>query len=105
MTAAELIADLDAALADAGQTVGLKNFGGTAINVAASVRPVRADQIVGRVTAEYSNVVVSPTGIASLLPLKKGDKCVINEREREIEHYGPISVQDTIVRIELLVAG
>lgn len=105
-TAAGMIARLDAALARRGQRVTLTNFSASSVsNVPASVRPVRASEMIGNVTQTHSKVVVSPTLIGSLLPLKKGDKCTIDGKARQIEFYAPITVGSSIVRIELTVAG
>jgi hypothetical protein len=50
-------------------------------------------------------VVLSPTGIAALLPLKKGDKVVVQGRERNIEFPKPVLLGNELVRLNLLVGG
>ncbi|CAH2399224.1 hypothetical protein [Mesorhizobium ventifaucium] len=113
-TPADLIADLDAALADAGTAVTIRRYTAptgtprpkTDIdNVPAAVRAVRAEELVEGIDQTASTIVVSPTALAALLPLKKGDKAVVDGRERNIELPKPISVQGVLVRIELLVSG
>jgi hypothetical protein len=117
MTPAELIADLDAALADAGQTVTLRRVttgpGGIQIpfdveDVPASVRPLKAAELVGTIDQTWSRVVISPTVISERafpLPIRKGDKIIANGQERTIEFPGPIYVQDTLVRHSMMVNG
>lgn len=112
-TPAGMISRLDASLARHGETVTVRRYTSasgtprpkTDIDVKASVRAVRADQLVGGIDQTASNVVLSPTGLAALLPLKKGDKIVIQGRERNIDLPKPIVMQDMTVRIDLLVAG
>lgn len=114
MTPASIISDLDASLVRAGETVTVRRYtapGGTPRpkieeeGIPASVRAVRPEEMVGDIKATFSKVVLSPTGLASLLPLKKDDKIVIQGRERNIEHPGPIFVQGVLVRMNLTVAG
>lgn len=99
-----MIDRLDAAISRRGQTVVLTK-GESTKSVMASVRPVKADEIIGTVTQTHSKVILSPTGLSSILPLTKGDKCKIAGRQREIAFYAPFYVNDTLVRIELTVAG
>jgi hypothetical protein len=74
MTPAELIADLDAALADAGQTVTLRRLtlgpGGVQIpfdveDVPASIRPLKPEELVNGIDQTWSKVVISPTVIST----------------------------------------
>jgi hypothetical protein len=117
VTPQELIADLDAALSDAGQTVTLRRLalgpGGLQIpfdieDVPASIRPLRPEELIGTLDQTASRVIISPTVIAARqfpLPVKKGDKIVTNGKVRNIEFPGPIYVQDVLVRLNLTVAG
>jgi hypothetical protein len=114
MTPAELIADLDQALIRRGTTITIRRYGAptgtprpkTDIDaVPAAVRPLRAADLVGAIDQTWSRVVLSPTGLAALLPLKKGDKIVTEGRERNIEFPSSIEVQNIVVRIILLVSG
>ncbi|TIU02331.1 MAG: hypothetical protein E5W43_00885 [Mesorhizobium sp.] len=117
MTPQELIADLDAALIDAGQTVTLRRLtlgpGGIQIpfdveNVPAAVRPLKPEELIGNLDQTASRIVISPTVIAARqfpFPVKKGDKIVANGKVRNIEFPGPIYVQDVLVRLNLTVAG
>lgn len=108
-----LIRGLDAALLDAGETVTVRRWlapSGTPrpktdITAKASVRAVKPEELVGSLTMTGSKVVLSPTGLAALLPLKIGDKIVIQGRERDVVLPKPIFVQDVVVRIDLMVAG
>lgn len=118
ITPAELIADLDAALEEGGNTVTLRRLtlgpGGTQIpfdaeGLPASVRPLKPEELVGGIDQTWSKVVLSPTGINAAqwpLPIRKGDKIVeTSGKIRNIEFPGHISVQDVLVRIELMVGG
>lgn len=112
-TPAEIIARLDASLARRGEEVVVRRYTATTgtprpkidIAVRASVRPVNPEELVGGIDQTFSKVVLSPTGISELLPLRKGDKVVIQGRERNIEFPKPIFDGDTLVRIKLTVAG
>lgn len=113
MTPARAIAMLDSQLAQHGQTVVVRRYtapGGnprpkTDITVKGHVRAVRSDELVGDISATHSAVVVSPTGLAALLPLLKGDKVVVQGRERNVDLPKPVLMKDELVRINLLVAG
>lgn len=111
---AQLIAELDAGLAEAGGRVTVRRYtapGGTPRpktdidGVPATVRPVRPDELVGDIDQAWSTVVLSPTAIAALLPLKKNDKIVLQGKELNIEFPKPIYVQNTLVRIDAVVSG
>lgn len=113
-TPTELIEDLDAALLDAGTAITIRRYTAptgtprpkTDISaIPAAVRAAKAEELVEGVDQTASTVVVSPTGLAAILPLLKGDKAVIDGRERNIELPKPISVQGVLVRIDLLVLG
>ena len=112
-TAVELIADLDANLAEAGETVTVRRYTAPTGSprpeihetAKATVRPLRAEELVGNIDQTWSMIITSPTSIASLLPIKKGDKVVVQGRERNVEFPRPIYVQDVLVRLELLVGG
>lgn len=112
-TPAGMIARLDAALGRRGETVIVRRYTApsgtprpkTDITVTASVRAIKAEELIGELDMAASVVVLSPTGLASLLPLRKGDKIDVQGRERNIELPRPILVQNTLVRINLMVAG
>jgi len=108
------IADLDAAFARGrGENIVIRRYTATTGNprpkidipVRATVRPVKPEELIGGIDQTFSKVVLSPTGLSSLLPLKKGDKAVIQGRERSIEFPQPIFDGNVLVRINLLVAG
>jgi len=107
-TPAGMIARLEDALDRRGQSVTLSKIGdspATSGMIKAHVRAVKEDEIVGPVQQTWSKVILSPTGLGVFLPLRKGDKCTIDGRPRQIEFYQPIKSADTLVRIELMVAG
>jgi len=114
MTPSEIIADLDAALRDAGETITVRRYTVPADTprtttdidgVPAAVRALKAEELVGPINQTWSRVVLSPTLLAPLLPLVKGDKVVVQGRERNVEFMQPFAVQSVLVRIELLVSG
>jgi hypothetical protein len=107
-TPAGAISRLDASIARRGQTVTIiKASGSPSVTVKAHVRPIRAEQIAGdsAITQAFCNVILSPTGLDAVLPLRKGDKCTIDGRQRQIEFPKPLTEADVLVRIELLVGG
>jgi len=106
-TPAGMIARLNVSIERRGQTVSITTLGGTPVTVSAKahVRPVKAEKMVGPIQQTWSKVILSPTGLSSVLPLLKGYTVTIDGRERQIERYDPIKSGNTLVRIELMVAG
>jgi hypothetical protein len=112
-TPAAMIARLDDALTRRGEDVTVRRYTAatgnprpkTDIATRASVRAVRPEQLVGNIDQTASNAALSPTGLSALLPLRKGDKVVVDGRERNIEFVKPIRVGGTLVRIDLVVTG
>lgn len=112
-TPSGMIARLDAALARRGETVTVRRYTAptgtprpkTDIASRASVRAVKPEELAGEINQTASKVVLSPTGLGALLPLKKGDKIVIQGKERNIELPKPIFVADVLVRIDVMVTG
>ncbi|MBA1141750.1 hypothetical protein [Mesorhizobium neociceri] len=115
-TPAELIADLDAALLDAGEDAVLRRLtlGPGAIqipfdcDVRASIRPLKPEELVGNIDQTWSRVVLSPTDINRAqfqLPIRKNDKIVQDGKVRNVEFPKHIRVQNTLVRVELVVGG
>ncbi len=110
----DLIARLDERLAEAGDTVIVRRYTAPSGNprpkidvpdVPATVRSVRAEDLVGNIDQTWSKIVLSPTMIATLLPLKKNDKVMVRGQERNVEIVKPISIQNVIVRVDLMVSG
>jgi hypothetical protein len=125
MTPAELIADLDAALADTGEDCILRRKEGSPlvekdVTLRASVRGVRSNEIVGTVTQAYSKAVISMSQILAAgwpaghtimsgsvdprLP-RPNDFLVVKGKVRQIMFVNPIAVGGTVVRVEMTVAG
>lgn len=111
-----LIADLDAALLDAGEDAVLRRLtlgpNSTQIpfdaDVRASIRPLKPEELVGNIDQTWSRVILSPTDINRAqfrLPIRKGDKIVQDGKVRNVEFPKHIRVQNVIVRIELMVGG
>jgi hypothetical protein len=113
---ADLIADLDEALLDAGEEVVLRRLtlGPNAMqipfdcDVRASIRPLDAKELVGNIDQTWSRVILSPTDINRAqfrLPVRKNDKIVQDGKVRNVEFPKHIRMQNVVVRIELLVGG
>lgn len=112
MTPAAAIAMVDRWLARTGETVALRRYGADPgvpeveiAGIRAFVRSVRADELIAGVDQTGFSIVLSPTGLAAILPMAKGDKIVIAGRERNIEQPRPIRMADTLVRIDVLASG
>jgi hypothetical protein len=107
MTAAELIADLDAALARVGQDVILRKMNSTTgqLTVRARVRFYKPDEIAGIIQQGDSKVVLSPTGLGDFGVPPQNGYVVVNGTPRRIISPNPIYVGGTLVRIELQVRG
>lgn len=108
--ATEVIADLDAELAETGQTVTLRRVVPNAPAVEkpfrAFVRGYRPDEIVGGIQQGDSLVIMSPTGLpAEFSDLKRGDRVIINGRTRNIGYVDPVYIGGTLTRINALVTG
>jgi hypothetical protein len=111
---AEIIARLDAALARSGETVIVRRYLAPSGNprpksdidgVLARVRAMKAEELVGAIDQTWSRVILSPTKLGALLPLRKADKIVIQGRECNLELPQPVFVQGTLVRMVALVSG
>lgn len=129
------VRELDKALADAGEIIELQRLTGTQlipvkVRCRASVRNYGADELIGGITQDMSEVILSPTEIIRAgwpgpdiekrnasgvvttafseqdqrVP-RKNDKCVIQGKPRNIEAAKPKYVDDGLVRIVLTVAG
>lgn len=107
MTPAEMIADLDAALLEAGSTIQLRktNTAVGQISVRARVRFYKPDEIVGIIQQGDSKVVLSPTGLEVFGVPPQNGFVVVDGAPRRIIAPNPIRIQDTLVRIELQVRG
>lgn len=124
-TPAELIADLDKALADTGEDCILRRKDGSPLSdkdvtVRASVRGLRAAEIVGTATQSYSKAVISMTQILAdgwpgghivtpdvadpRLP-RPNDFLIVKGKQRQVTFVDPIAVDGTVVRLNLTVAG
>jgi hypothetical protein len=125
MTPAQLIADLDAALARTGEDCILRRKEGSPlvekdVTVRASVRGLRSAEIVGSATQAWSKVVISMTQILAAgwpaghtvtpgaadprLP-RANDFLVVKGKARQIMFVNPIAVDGTVVRVEMTVVG
>jgi hypothetical protein len=111
--AEEAIAELDKALALTGEVISLYRYDGSVsprmkaheVTVNAFVRPVKNDELVGDIKLTDLVVIVSPSGLEGLAPLKKSDKVVVDGRELNIEIPKPIRKRNALVRYTLLVRG
>ncbi|MCV9960735.1 hypothetical protein OIU34_02385 [Pararhizobium sp. BT-229] len=109
----DIIARLDASLVARGQDVTLRRYTApsgtprpkTDAGVRAFVRPLKAEELVGRLDHTFSKVIFSPTDSSVLLPMKKDDKVIIDDRERNVEFPKHVRYRGVLVKIELLVAG
>lgn len=122
-----LIAKLDGALAKAGEDVVLRRVYGQAprinnvdLPLRATVLDYRPEELVGGIAQTDSKVILSPTeikrrcwpggenpstSIADPTLPRRNDKIIVDGRTRNIEFVNPISVFDTLVRIELRISG
>ena len=104
MTPAECIAFLDEMLEQYGETVALRR-GVTTATVRASVRGMRAEELIGTAKTNDLMVVISPTGMNAYGLPKVNDKIVVKSVERQVKFVDPIYVNDVWVRCNLVVAG
>lgn len=115
-TPAGMIDRLDAALGRRGQNIVLRRLtlGPASQQVAfeatirANVRPVKPEALVGNIDQRQHKIILSPTSLTAAqfpMPLRKGDKAVIDGGVKDVEFVKPIRVNDVLVRVELTVAG
>lgn len=111
-TPAGVIARLDDAISRRYETVTLIKYTGdspdpaTETGVKAVIRPAKPEELIEGIDQIQYKVILSPTGIASVLPLLKGDKVVrAGDQYLNIEFPGPIYMADTLVRINLIATG
>jgi hypothetical protein len=103
----EAIAQLDADLADAGETVTLirGNSSASFLAVVSGYTPQEIQPGSGIVQGD-SRVVLSPTGLASFPALpKRNDKLRVAGVQWNVQAVNPLSFGDTVVRIELQIRG
>jgi hypothetical protein len=108
------ISRLNDALARRGQPVTLRRYldpedalrPKSDLPLRAFVRPGKPPEtLVGNIDQDYWDVVISPTDFASMWPIVKGDKILIEGSECNVELPKPIRMQGVLVRCNLLVAG
>lgn len=122
MTApAEIIAALDASLAEHGEAVTLRRRIGTGatfvdLAIRASIRGYKAEQLVGSIKQTDQQFIFSPSEIAAASATWPGaagggadpttnDFLVVAGRQRKIEHVAPTRVGGAVVRYEGRVLG
>lgn len=130
MTAANEIAELDAALAEDGEDIVLRRVKGsslaTQVNVdvtcRAFVRGYAPNELVGSITQQDVKVILSTTQIDAAdwpadeadstspidprVPRKnRGDKCVIAGRVLSVESAKGILIDGTLIRIDMQCRG
>jgi len=107
VTPAQMIADLDAALAEVGETVLLRktNTHVGQASVKARMRFYKPDELTGILQQGDSKVVVSPTGLESFGVPPQNGFVVAGGVPRRIISVTPIRVADVLVRIEMQVRG
>lgn len=107
MTPAEMIAELDAKLLAVGSTVLLRKTNSAAgqVSARARVRFYKPDEIAGIIQQGDSKVVLSPTGLEAFGVPPQNGFVVVAGSPRRIIAPNPITIDDTLVRIELQVRG
>lgn len=101
---ADLIADLDDAIADAGQTIALRRGTGQPVTCRAVVRGYKLEKIVGLITLADRKVIVSPTGLGAFGIPRGGDDFSTQGRLGTVQaDVEPIYVDDVLVRVEMRV--
>jgi hypothetical protein len=103
MSPAEAIAMLDRQLSEHGQAIAFKR--GAAEQVAVGfVRGYKADQLVGLITQQDREVIVSPSSLSAFQP-KENDDFIISAGSRlgKVMAAEPIHIGTTLVRWNLRV--
>lgn len=121
MTPTQVIASLDRQLSDHGQNITLRRVGSPNVDatVRALVRAYRATELTTEIVQGDSKVTISPTSVSgaswpgalaqadgtdTLVP-RKGDKVIVAGRLRTVIQPDPVYLDDTLVRINLVVRG
>lgn len=114
MTPQDIIAELDAALAEVGQDVVLRRYLGPGVTnpvdvtCRARITDYTTQTLAGNIAQGDRRAIISPTEATAAswpLPVRVGDKLVINGREFNIEGRNSFAPQNVVVRIELQVRG
>ncbi|MGO8093220.1 hypothetical protein [Rhizobium leguminosarum] len=113
MTPEQAIAELDRAIDEAGETVILRRYTAptgsprpkTEAEIPAFVRPLEAKELAGEIDSRFMNVIISPSHVSSFLPIVKGDKIVIDGKERNVEIPKRYKMRDVLVRMKLMIGG
>ncbi len=113
ITPSEAITELDRVLDDTGETVILRRYTApsgsprpkTEATIPAFVRPLEAEELAGNIDSTFSNVIISPTHVAAFLPVVKGDKIVIDGKERNVEIPKRYKMRGVLVRMKLMIGG
>jgi len=113
ITPAEAIAELDRTLDESGETVILRRYTAATgnprpkieVSVPAFVRPLEAEELAGSIDSTFSNVILSPTHVGGFLPIVKGDKIVVDGKERNVELPKRYKMRNELVRMKLMIGG
>ncbi|EJB02886.1 hypothetical protein Rleg9DRAFT_1700 [Rhizobium leguminosarum bv. trifolii WSM597] len=113
ITPADAIAQLDRAIDESGETVILRRYTAPAgsprpkieASIPAFVRPLEAEELAGDIDSTFSNVIISPTNVGGFLPIVKGDKIVIDGKERNVELPKRYKMKGVLVRMKLMIGG
>lgn len=102
-TPAEAIAALDAAIAQAGQAIAFKRAAAEQASVG-FVRGYKSEQLVGLITQQDREVIVSPSSLMSFHPKENDDFIIVaGSKLGKVMAAEPIYMGPTLVRWNLRV--
>lgn len=80
---------------------------GLGVAIRAHVRTLNEDELTGTLTEDDHMIILSPTSFAAWPPGRpgKGDKAMLNGQACNVEVPRPITISNTLVRLELKVKG
>ncbi|MDR7036114.1 hypothetical protein J2X36_000850 [Methylobacterium sp. BE186] len=109
MTPAQSIAALDRQIAQHGQDVQLRAAAAdpdaAGATVRAFVRGYRPEELGGGVQQGDTLMILSPTHLAAVETIERGDGVTVAGRARYVEVANPVVLNDVVVRIECTVRG
>lgn len=100
-----MIARLDASLLRRGETITVKRTGKTDVTCRATVRGIKAEELIATATMSDSMVIISSTGFAAFGMPQPTDAVMVKGKSRRVKFVDPIYVNDVWVRTNLIVGG
>jgi len=106
-TPAGRLSRINEAVERRGEPVTITRRGDPPVTVSAKakLKPIKSETMIGPIRQSWWEVILSPTGLSAVLPLRPGDNVTFQGKEWQIQDYRPYRPGGVLCRIELIVAG